>query len=181
MTSSTSRGFTLVELMITIAVLAIGSALAYPSFTGVMRSNRVATTTNSFIAAFNLARSEAIRSNRGGGVCPSRDGASCEGSDWNVGFMAFEDVDFNGSFSAGDRVLRYFEGNDAMQLSAQPGAGEPAGGGGIEQVAFDRSGRVIAAVQFNVQVKDCAAGQDYRRVLNVRRTGQTRMEKEVCQ
>ena len=68
MTRSTSRGFTLVELMITIAVLAIGSALAYPSFSGVMRSNRVATSTNGLLAAFNLARSEAIRTNRGGGV-----------------------------------------------------------------------------------------------------------------
>lgn len=181
MTSSTSRGFTLVELMITIAVLAIGSALAYPSFTSVIRSNRVATTTNNFIAAFNLARSEAIRSNRGGGVCPSSDGANCEGTDWNVGFMAFEDVDFNGSFSAGDRVLRYFESNDAMALSAQPGQGEPAGGGGVEQITFDRSGRAAAAVDINVQIMDCAAGQDFRRVLHVRRPGQARMEKVPCE
>src|SRR5262245_17906118 len=105
MTSSASRGFTLIELMITIAVLAIGSALAYPSFSGAIKSNRVATATNSFIAAFNLARSEAIRSNRRGGVCPSTDGQGCDGTDWNAGYMAYEDVDSSDSFSAGDRVL----------------------------------------------------------------------------
>jgi type IV fimbrial biogenesis protein FimT len=181
MTRSTSRGFTLVELMITIAVLAIGSALAYPSFTGVIRNNRVATSTNSFIAAFNLARSEAIRGNRGAGVCPSRDGISCEGTDWNVGYMAYEDVDVSGNYSAGDTVIRYFEANDAMELSAEPGQGEPAGGGGIEQVAFQRSGRVTAAVEINVQIKGCEAGKQYRRLLVVRRTGQARMENATCE
>jgi type IV fimbrial biogenesis protein FimT len=181
MSSSTSRGFTLIELMTVIAVVAIGSALAYPSFTGVIRSNRVATATNGFVAAFNLARSEAIRSNRGGGVCPSPDGASCEGTDWNVGYMAYEDVDFNGSFSAGDRVIRYFEGNGALDISARPGEGEPAGGGGVEQISFDRSGRVASAVELNLQIHDCAAGQEYRRTLILRRTGQARMEKLACE
>lgn len=180
MTSSRSRGFTLVELMTAIAVLAIGSALAFPSFQGVMRSNRVATSTNNFIAAFNLARSEGIRGNRGGGVCPSRDGVSCEGSDWNIGLMAYEDVDGGGSFSAGDRVIRYFEGNDAMELAARPGQGEPAGGANIEQISFDRAGRATAAVEIDVQIKHCEAGQQFRRVIEVRRTGQTRMKKEPC-
>ena len=175
MTSSRSRGFTLVELMTAIAVLAIGSALAFPSFQGVMRSNRVATSTNNVSAAFNLARSEGIRGNRGGGVCPSSDGLNCEGTDWNIGLMAYEDVDFNGTFSAGDRVVRYFEGNDAIELTAQ------SGGGGIEQVAFDRSGRVAAPVLINLQIKDCEAGQEYRRVIEVRQIGQTRMTKEPCQ
>src|SRR5690554_5417112 len=74
------RGVTLIELMVTLAVFAIGAAVAYPSFTSVIRSNRVATSTNNFIGAFNLARSEAIRSNRGGAVCPSADGEACFGT-----------------------------------------------------------------------------------------------------
>jgi type IV fimbrial biogenesis protein FimT len=176
MTSSTSRGFTLIELMITIAVLAIGSALAYPSFSGAMRSNRVATTTNGLIAAFNLARSEAIRSNHQGGVCPSSDGATCEGTDWSVGFMAYEDVDSSSTFSAGDRVLRYFEGNPTMVLTGTASEG----GGGIEQITFQRTGRIVETAQVDVRVNDCEEGQPYRNLLFVGPTGQTRMEKPQC-
>lgn len=55
------NGFTLVELMVTVAVLAILSTIAYPSFQSTIRSNRVATTTNELIASLALARSEAIK------------------------------------------------------------------------------------------------------------------------
>ena len=60
------NGFTLVELMVTVAVLAILSTIAYPSFQSTIRSNRVATTTNELIASLALARSEAIKNTHGG-------------------------------------------------------------------------------------------------------------------
>lgn len=178
MTSSTSRGFTLVELMITIAVLAIGSALAYPSFSNVIKSNRVATSTNSLIAAFNLARSEAIRSNRGGGVCPSSGGVQCDGADWNKGFIAFTDVDNSGAWSAGDKVIRFFEPNDALMLSAGPGDNEPAGT--VDLIAFQRSGRATHAVKITVKAASCKTGQQYQRLLQVTKSGQTRLENQAC-
>ena len=175
-----SRGFTLLELMIVISIAAIGTALAYPSFTGVIRSNRVATSTNSLIAAFNLARTEAIRSNRGGGVCPSSAGASCTGSDWNAGFLAYTDNDRSGGWSDGDTAIRYFEANSALSLGAAAGEGE-VGGGEISQVAFDRRGRVTTATDFTLKLADCPSGEDYQRRITVARTGQTRMSKEHCQ
>ncbi len=67
-------GFTLVELMVTVAMLAILSAIAFPSFQSTLRSNRVATATNEMIAAIALARSEAVRNNRGSSICASSDG-----------------------------------------------------------------------------------------------------------
>ncbi|MBU8976442.1 MULTISPECIES: GspH/FimT family pseudopilin [unclassified Lysobacter] len=178
MTRSTSRGFTLVELMITIAVLAVGSMLAYPSFSNVIKSNRVATSTNSLIAAFNLARSEAIRSNRGAGVCPSKAGTACEGSDWSTGFIAFTDQDGSGGWSAGDSVLRFFEGNEALTFTAAPGANEPAGN--VDVVVFGRSGRAAHAVDFTVKATKCKTGEQYQRQLKVTKPGQTRLEKQAC-
>ena len=175
MTSSTSRGFTLVELMITIAVLAVGSALAYPSFSGVLKGNRVATSTNNVIAAFNLARSEAIRSNRAGGVCPSNAGAQCDGTDWNVGYLAYTDMDASGGWSAGDVAIRYFQPNGALQLTAI------ANGGGITQVSFDRTGRTDAEVQVTLKATDCKTGQDYERLIVLKRSGQARTERKNCQ
>ncbi|HZP11008.1 MAG TPA: prepilin-type N-terminal cleavage/methylation domain-containing protein [Nevskiaceae bacterium] len=58
-----SSGFTLVELVITIAVAGVLLAMAVPSFTRTIVSNRLATTANGVIASLNAARLEAIRRN----------------------------------------------------------------------------------------------------------------------
>lgn len=54
-------GFTLIELVVTIAVAAILMAVAIPSFRGTLQNNRMTTQANEFVTAFNMARSEAIR------------------------------------------------------------------------------------------------------------------------
>jgi len=175
MTSSASRGFTLIELMTVIAVMAIGSALAYPAFTGTIRSNRIATSANSVLAAFNLARSEAIRSNRAGGVCPSTTGTSCDGTDWNVGYLAYTDMDSSGSWTTGDTAIRYFEGNRALSLTAV------ANGGGVSQIGFDRTGRTNQQTVLTLKLADCSTGQPYQRQITLKLAGQARMEKVGCQ
>jgi len=177
------RGVTLVELMVTVAVMAIGMALAYPSFTSLMRSNRVATGTNDLLAAFNLARTEALRSKRGGGVCPSLSGQTCSGGDWNAGVLVFTDMDANGAWSAGDLAVRFFDPVDSLELDATPGAGEPGAGGGaaISEVAFDRRGRVASATDITLVPEDCPSGAELQRRIVVGRTGQTRMLREECE
>ena len=55
------RGFTLIELMVTLTVMAIALSLAAPSFANLLASNRISTQTNEIIGALNLARSEAVR------------------------------------------------------------------------------------------------------------------------
>ena len=172
-----SAGFTLVELMITIAIAAIGMTLAYPSFTSVLRSNRVATATNSLIASFNLARTEAIRSNSGAGVCPSGDGSACSGNDWNAGVLVFGDNDSTGVWSTGDTAIRYFEAKPALSLAAAPTGGTAA----VPAVAFDRRGRVASAIDVVLRPTDCPDNAELQRRVHVSRSGQTRMSKEACQ
>src|SRR5687768_5278862 len=63
------QGFTLIELMITIGVLAVLVMLAIPSFTTVINNNRLAANANELIASLQLARTEAVRRNTRITVC----------------------------------------------------------------------------------------------------------------
>lgn len=168
--SRTIRGFTLVELMITIAVMAIGLALAYPSFSGVFRSNRVATGTNTLMASLNLARTEAIRSNRGAGVCSSADGEQCNGANWDAGWLVFTDMDADGLMDVdGDTVVRYVEADPNLSLTSLE-----------DTIVFDNRGRLDAEVTLTLESTDCPLNADLVRSLTVGRTGQVRMEREPC-
>lgn len=71
------RGFSVIELMIGVAVLAVLVALAVPSLTSVINSNRLAAQANEFVTAVQFARSEAVRLNTAVSVCKSDDGAAC--------------------------------------------------------------------------------------------------------
>lgn len=79
-----AAGFTLVELMVTLAVAAILMAIAIPNFTALINSNRLTATGNELVASLQLARSEALRRNTQVRVCRSEDGSSCAGAgQWN--------------------------------------------------------------------------------------------------
>jgi type IV fimbrial biogenesis protein FimT len=74
-----NRGFTLLELMITLAIMAILMSWAVPSFQEIIRQNRMTTESNELITALNLARSEAIKRGRTVTVTAS-------GGDWGAGW-----------------------------------------------------------------------------------------------
>jgi type IV fimbrial biogenesis protein FimT len=85
-----NKGFTLLELMVTVAIAAILVTMAVPSFTQTIRSNRLTATNNMFLASLNLARSEAIKRNIVVSVSPT------DGANWRNGWDVFTDVNNNG-------------------------------------------------------------------------------------
>lgn len=103
------RGFTLIELMVTIAVLAVIVALATPSFAGIINSNRLATASNELLTSLQLARMEAVRRNAPVVVCASENAESaspsCTAGDWGQ-WVTFVDLDGNRQVSSGESLLR---------------------------------------------------------------------------
>jgi type IV fimbrial biogenesis protein FimT len=92
-----SRGFTLIELITTLAVAGILVTLAVPSFSEVIKNNRLITQENDFVTTLNLARSEAIRRSGRVTVCKSSNQTSCSGAGgWEQGWIVFNDVNNDG-------------------------------------------------------------------------------------
>lgn len=160
------KGFTLLELMITIAIAAILISLAMPSFQGVMRSNRVSTATNELLASLSLARSEAIRNTRGAGICASADGTSC-GADWNSGWLVWSDTDGDGAVDAGETVVRYTQGKASTVIA-----------GTASTLAFDQRGR-NRGVQGTVGITPSGVTTPVR-CITISATGQTRVTQTAC-
>ncbi|RZA29771.1 MAG: prepilin-type N-terminal cleavage/methylation domain-containing protein [Lysobacteraceae bacterium] len=73
-------GFSMVELMVTVAVMAVLMAAAFPSFTGLVNGNRLTGNANELLASLQMARSEAIRRNARVAVCRTEDQATCADS-----------------------------------------------------------------------------------------------------
>ncbi len=173
-----NQGFTLVELMVTVAIVAILLAVALPSFEGSMRSNRVATASNELIASIALARSEAIRSPRGAAICTTTDGEQCDG-DWNDGWMVWIDAEGDGvETGADDRVVRYTQARNKVEVVADV-AVDPEE---ATTIRFDRRGRTIGSLRsLTIEPDECPEGNPLRRVLTVSTTGQTHIVQEACE
>ena len=163
-----SKGFTLLELMVTLLVLAVVLAIALPNFGGVIRSNRVATTSNEFMAAVAYARSEAMRNNRGAVICPSTNGQACGGT-WADGWIVWADRNGNGLQEATETPLRV-QGRLVKQTAPDNTA-----------IRFSPRGTVISGPATVVlQAEDCQSGEPYRRTFSVLGGGMVRMAKEAC-
>lgn len=118
-----SSGFTIVEIMIAISILAILTALAMPSLVQFMARNELVGTSNALISGINLARNEAVTRSTTVGICPSTDGNSCTGGAWESGFLVFVDDDNNSDFDGGEELIRAESGftNPAITIDGTAG------------------------------------------------------------
>lgn len=108
-----NHGFTLVELLIAMAVAGVLLSLAAPNFSYAMLNSAQIVKTNELMGALRIARSEAIKRSTRTAVCARADNDTC-GTDWSNGFIAFVDsgdpllpgADTPGVIDATEEILR---------------------------------------------------------------------------
>ncbi|UUC94921.1 GspH/FimT family pseudopilin [Comamonas sp. C11] len=122
------HGFTAVELMVTLAILAILSAIAMPSFRTLFERWRVLQATESLKSSLMLARSEAIK--RGGKVVIQKIANNTDGcttatnkTDWDCGWIICNDSNNSGTCTQTDPVLQIVNAPRDVQITRSGGAG----------------------------------------------------------
>ena len=93
------KGFSLVELLVTLAIVAIVAAFAAPSMQGVLSGSQITAVNNQLVYSLQSARSEAIKRITSVTLCPSTDPLAAQavcGGNLNDGWIVFVDTDSNG-------------------------------------------------------------------------------------
>jgi type IV fimbrial biogenesis protein FimT len=105
-------GFSLMETLIVIAIIAILLAVGVPSFRYVTQSNRSTSEINGMLGALQLARAEAIKEGQTVSICPSTDLATCAAgaTDWETGWLIFSDPGVTGVAGGTNFVVRVQRG-----------------------------------------------------------------------
>lgn len=102
--SCIARGFTLIELMVTVALVAILMAVAVPSMTTFQRNAQLTSFSNTLLSAVNAARGEAMKRGQSAMVVPT------DGNNWSSGWVVFVDL---------DRSQTYAEASDFTVLKRE--------------------------------------------------------------
>jgi type IV fimbrial biogenesis protein FimT len=93
-----SAGFTLIELMVTIAIVAIAASIGIPSLTTFQRNAELTTTANNFVALLSNARAEAMTKGIGTMIVPA------DGISWASGATSFVDVARDGNPASASNI-----------------------------------------------------------------------------
>ncbi len=170
----TQKGFTLIEMIIAMAVAATLLSLAIPSFSTLNQNKRITTQSNDFISTLVLARSQALKRVSRVTVCRSSDGAACAGSGgWEQGWIVFADTDNDATVDTGEDILRVYSALDGGNTLR----GSSSVASYISYVATGRTKLTGGGLQTGTLVLcDERGSGEHARAINVSATGRSRVE-----
>ena len=165
-------GFTLIELMVTIAIAAILLMVGAPSFVAFQRNSELTSAANSFVAALSAARGEAMKRGRQAVVVPLAD------NDWATGWTVFVDTDNDRQFNGSDVLI--------VQQGALPSYFAATGQGTAQNspayIMFNpsgyaqTSGAVFQSATLKIERSDISGAEKTRqtRIVVIAKTGRAR-------
>lgn len=159
--ASAANGFTIVEMMIAIALIAIIAALALPNLTQIFARNDLAGTTNELITGINQARAEAVSRSTAVTICPSNDAAGCDDGEWSSGWIVFADNNASGGIDAGEEIIAVSSGAGTASIEIE---------GFDDGLSFGATGLLSTAVGGNILLSHPSL--DIARQLTVSTLGQ---------
>jgi type IV fimbrial biogenesis protein FimT len=140
--NNNADGFTLVELMVTLAVVGVLTSIAAPSFRGMVLDTRLSNQANDMLLSLKFTRSEAVKRNARVTMCRSSTGTGCAAAatgpaSWESGWIVFADGGVVGTVDGADTVLRV--------QGALPTATVDGAGGVADFVSYVGNGQTSAA------------------------------------
>jgi type IV fimbrial biogenesis protein FimT len=157
-------GVTLIELTMTMAIVAVLMAVAIPSFQYVTNANRMASEVNALLGDMQFARGEAIKQGLTVIVCTSSNQSTCSGSaNWQSGWIVYVDTNNNGSFDTGEpvvRVAKAFKGTDTFTDKTNS----------TKSVSFNREGFGPGGV-VTVNLNDSTSNSKWTRCVKINTVG----------
>ncbi len=183
MSMERKRGFTIIELLITIVVATILLAIGVPSFQEFIKNNRISGQSNSLIISIQMARNEAIKRGTGSVLCASTDQATCSGNDdWSTGWIVYSDVGQDGNLDLdanGDGVEDCVR-DDCLVRTSNALTKSTLDGNGRSSIRFLPTGLTtnVAAVTLKLTADDCYHKQV--RDVTITRQGHTMVTKQDC-
>lgn len=162
-----SRGFTLVELLIVLAIAAILAMVGAPAMGNLLKRTETGSVQASIAGTLRHARSAAVMHNTRVVVCPSNDGLHCQsGNDWQHGLLVAHDADHDGQPDAGAPAL--------VVIAALPVGIRVVTSVGRGHVVFHPDG---SAAGSNARFTICHAGQATGKSVVVANSGRVRVAK----
>lgn len=135
-----SRGFTLIEATICLAVAGILAAVAMPAVADALARSESASARAALLSTLTSAVGHASMTGTEVVICPSAGDACRNSMDWSGGWIAFADRDGNRRRSAGDHVVRRVDALDGVRLLSTKGRKrlfiQPTGGNAGSNVTF---------------------------------------------
>ncbi|GAB1261381.1 GspH/FimT family pseudopilin [Aurantivibrio plasticivorans] len=171
-------GFTIIELMIALSVIAVAITIGVPSMTTLIQNNRQVSSVNQLVGFISLARSEAVSLSSAVSMCASSDGATCDTNNWELGGLMFKGSAVSGHTPNAVDILKIIEPQaSGTTLRRRASSSTVPAGYNAGYLRYQANGRLSDADASSFVLCD-DRGAPHARGVNINGIGQVRLARD---